>query len=255
MNDNKLYNISMSIENTSHNFEKVTGAILAGTLAVGIVTSTELAHADEPVSAEQVSVNGRQDYALGKRPFMVVAGDSIAAGSPDQNWPSYYAERVDKKVINQGHPGQCIVSKGCYYPENLGDRLHQDVLAEQPRYALFSAGINDISRVPAYKMIRQYKRIARTVESDGITPVFATITPLAIEFTTPQTYRDRRNKVNDFIRTQGRKGVWYVVDFAKAVDNKSGDLQHRYASPDYLHVNNEGFKVMAKKLDKLDLEK
>jgi lysophospholipase L1-like esterase len=121
-------------------------------------------------------------------------------------------------------------------------------------------GVNDIGTAAtdpaaqsatADRLISAFTQMVTRVHRFGIATIGATITP----FSGPgQTYSDpererQRQKVNEWIRTSGVFDA--VVDFDAAVRDpkNASQLAQAYNSGDYLHLNPEGYRVMAETVD------
>jgi lysophospholipase L1-like esterase len=116
-------------------------------------------------------------------------------------------------------------------------------------------GINDIGRsAPADAVIAAHQQIIARARAKGLIVIGATITP--IEDTTFEGYftpahEAARQAVNEWIRTANAYDA--IVDFDAAVRDKSrpARLQAPFASSDYIHPNDAGYRAMA---DAIDLE-
>jgi lysophospholipase L1-like esterase len=203
---------------------------------------------------------------------LVLVGDSITDGrgsttNGNDRWPDQLLARVAAangtspaiSIVNQAAGGNRVLADGLG-PNALG-RIDRDVIAQSGvRYMLVYEGVNDIGTADvspatqtatADRLIAAFEQMVLRVHRFGIAAFGATITP----FSGPgQAYghpeREKaRQRVNEWIRGSGVFDA--VVDFDAAVrDPKNAtQLDPRYDSGDYLHLNPEGYRVMAAAVD------
>lgn len=205
---------------------------------------------------------------------VVIVGDSLTDGrgsttNGNDRWPDQLMRRLQKHratkdvaVVNKAAGGNRILADGLG-PNALG-RIDRDVVAQAGvEYAIIFEGVNDIGtadtdeasqREVGNRVIQAYQQMILRLHRHGIAVFGATITPM----TGPgQVYGDpnreaTRARVNKWIKTSGQFDA--VIDFDAVVrDPRHPErLQERYNSGDYLHLNPEGYKVMAAAVD-LDL--
>ncbi|KAJ4421123.1 hypothetical protein N0V85_000346 [Neurospora sp. IMI 360204] len=205
---------------------------------------------------------------------LYIVGDSITDGrgsttNANNRWPDQLLARLQKagrslssiSIINQAAGGNRILADGLG-PNALG-RIERDVLARPGngvRYALIFEGVNDIGTAPldsvsqqsvGDRLISAYEQMITRLHSGGIAAFGATITPMSgpgQAYGEPEREKTRQ-RVNEWIRRSGRFDA--VVDFDRAVrDQKNGTmLDKRWDSGDYLHLNPEGYRVMAEAVD------
>jgi lysophospholipase L1-like esterase len=216
-------------------------------------------------------LTGLDAWLPSKSSALVIVGDSITDGrgsttNGNNRWPDQLLTRLQSSpttnsiaIINQAAGGNRILADGLG-PNALG-RIDRDVIAQSGvRYMLIYEGVNDIgvaSPSPSSQsaittqLISAFSQIVLRVHRMGIVAIGATITP----FSGPgQAYSDperekSRQRVNEWIRHSGVFDA--VVDFDEAVrDPKNGtQLDPRWDSGDYLHLNPEGYKGMAGVVD------
>lgn len=193
---------------------------------------------------------------------VALLGDSITDGSrstPDTNnrWPDHLASALARAarpmgVVNLGIAGNRLLADG-NSPGALA-RFDRDVLAPPGvTHLVVMEGINDLGRgVGADEVIAAHAQIIERARARGLVVIGATITP--IEDTTFEGYytpshEAARQTVNRWIRTGGAYDA--VIDFDAAVRDPSrpAKLQSRYASPDYIHPNDAGYRAMAEAVD------
>lgn len=188
-------------------------------------------------------------------------------------------------VENQGISGNRVLFDNV--GPSILHRLDRDAL-NQPGVTdvILAAGINDLASasfiadpdqsedIEAQDLIEGMKKVIERTQAKGIKIHCATLTPSGYisnnpvtnpssdenqepsnpavgeftEYSTEEVNRDREI-VNEFIRTSGKCDS--VVDFDKAVrdpDNPD-DLRDDLQSPDNLHPNEAGYKVLAETID------
>lgn len=217
-------------------------------------------------------LTGVDAYLPSSASALVVVGDSITDGrgsttNANNRWPDQLLARMQASnstarnvaVINEAAGGNRVLADGLG-PNALG-RIDRDVIAQSGvGYVLVYEGVNDIGTAgadvagqtaTADRLIAAFAQMVVRVHRFGI-PVFgATITP----FSGPgQAYSDpererQRQRVNAWIRDAGVFDA--VVDFDAAVRDaaNASQLDPRYNSGDYLHLNPEGYRVMAEAVD------
>ncbi|KAK3942713.1 SGNH hydrolase-type esterase domain-containing protein [Diplogelasinospora grovesii] len=205
------------------------------------------------------------------RRALVVVGDSISDGrgsttNANNRWPDQLLSRMQSNpetkgisVINEAAGGNRILYDGLG-PNALG-RIERDVIAQSGvGYAIIYEGVNDIGtaatdvatqKANGDRVISAYDQMITRLHRRGTAVFGATITPMSGP---GQTYSDpnreaQRQRINEWIRTSGRFDA--VVDFDKAVrdPNNGTQLSPLYNSGDYLHLNPEGYRVMAATVD------
>jgi lysophospholipase L1-like esterase len=217
--------------------------------------------------------------------LVVAFGDSITDGDgstvdADRNWPSALARRLNKRasagaaiaIVNEGIAGNRLLSDG-FGIKGLGisalARFDRDVLAiPGVTHVVLLEGVNDLGFPGARlgdqplggpgetrtveDLIGAYQQLISRAQAHGVKVVGATLTPF--EGATFEGYysdaKERaRQRVNAWIRTSGAFDG--VIDFDAAVRDKDqpGRMQARYASPDHLHPNDEGYQAMADAID------
>ncbi|OIW34827.1 SGNH hydrolase [Coniochaeta ligniaria NRRL 30616] len=219
-------------------------------------------------------LSGVDAYLPAKTSALVVVGDSITDGrgsttNANDRWPDQLLARMRASdspsaaksvaVVNQAAGGNRVLADGLG-PNALG-RIDRDVIAQSgARYMLIFEGVNDIGvadpdaatqTAVADRLIAAFTQMVVRVHRFGIVAIGATITP----FCGPgQTYSDpererSRQRVNEWIRSSGVFDA--VVDFDEAVrDPGNGTmLNPAYNSGDWLHLNPEGYGVMARAVD------
>jgi lysophospholipase L1-like esterase len=218
-------------------------------------------------------LSGVDAYLPSQSSALVVVGDSITDGrgsttNANNRWPDQLLARMQASnstaaksvaVVNEAAGGNRILADGLG-PNALG-RIDRDVIAQSGvKYMLVYEGVNDIGTADtdvatqtatADRVIWALSQMVVRVHRFGIAAFGATITP----FSGPgQTYSDpererQRQRVNAWIRSSGVFDA--VVDFDAAVRDPANatQLDPRYNSGDYLHLNPEGYRIMAQAVD------
>jgi lysophospholipase L1-like esterase len=239
------------------------------------------AAADLPKATEQRSwywLEGVEVMAPMDATAIVALGDSITDGyndTPDTNgsWPSVFAKRLRDRpgprvaVLNLGISGNRILHDGI--GTNALARFDTDVLAQPgARAVIVLEGTNDFGlpaigrnspngapgpfakeEVSADDVIVGLRQIIERARAHGLKVYGATLLPFeGAAYFTPEG-EAKRQAVNQWVRTGGAFDG--VIDFDAVIR----DPQHPskmlagLQSGDYLHPNNEGYKLMADSVD------
>jgi lysophospholipase L1-like esterase len=208
---------------------------------------------------------------------VVTFGDSITDGAdstPDANhrWPDVLAERL----IQTGGAPIAVLNEGISGARVLTDRMGVNALARFDRDVLshphadtviLMMGINDIGwpdcilaphepAPSAEDIIDGYKQLIARAHLHGMRIIGATLTPFEDTFkgTPIEGYyntdkEQKREAVNQWIRSSGAFDG--VIDFdAVARDpNRPTHIQAAYDSGDHLHPQDAGYKAMADSID------
>jgi lysophospholipase L1-like esterase len=210
---------------------------------------------------------------------IVAFGDSITDGTAstlngDDRWPDVLSRRVHAaygnrfSVVNAGIGGNQIVGPAQYTalkpfsggPSAL-QRLDRDVLSLSSVSALiWLEGINDFSRngnatteAVEAGMREGVARVRAAVP--GIRVIGATVTSAVGYATAPPDQEEKRQALNQFIRTSGLFDA--VADFDKATaDPQTGGLRAEFVpesttggAGDKLHPNRAGYLAMGDAID------
>jgi lysophospholipase L1-like esterase len=253
---------------TGHPGSRTTSYMVPG----NAVSSTNLSTV---AGAAQVDhwyfLTGMDAWLAPSNKALVIVGDSITDGRGSttngfNRWPDQLLSRMQRNastqsiaIINEAAGGNRVLNDGLG-PNALG-RIDRDVIAQSGvRYMMIYEGVNDIGTAAtdpatqsatADRLISAFTQMVTRVHRFGIATIGATITP----FSGPgQTYSDpererQRQRVNEWIRTSGVFDA--VVDFDAAVRDpkNASQLAAAYNSGDYLHLNPEGYRVMAETVD------
>ncbi|MEQ3541904.1 GDSL-type esterase/lipase family protein [Pseudonocardia tropica] len=203
---------------------------------------------------------------------IVALGDSItdgffSEGNTDGRYPDVLARRLkaNPETAHLSVTNQAI-SAGRVLRDDVGpstlNRLENDVL-NQPNLGgvLFLQGINDIGNTlfqdrprTADELIEGYKELAQRVHAAGVPIYIGTLTP-AGNLARPTPFGmyslpgpvAERNKVNEWLRTEGTQYFDGIVDHDKTIrDPLVPDwIALQYDALDNLHPNQLGYKTMA----------
>ena len=199
---------------------------------------------------------------------VAILGNSITdgrgSGTNKQNrWPDILSERLLNNprtqytaVLNLGIGGNCVL-KNCLGPSAV-DRFDRDIL-NQPgvRWVIILEAINDIGQTQdsvaasqvAKDLMAAYERMIDLAHAKDIEVYGATILPFGKSFYYTGYRETARNTVNNWIRSSGRFDA--VIDFDTVLRNPEDTLCLLPAvhSGDFLHPNEEGYKIMGEAVD------
>ncbi|HKQ87193.1 MAG TPA: SGNH/GDSL hydrolase family protein [Candidatus Acidoferrales bacterium] len=198
---------------------------------------------------------------------IVALGDSITDGAHsslngNMQWPSQLADRLQKDpatahlaVANAGIGGNRILHD--VSGPNALARLDRDVIARAGvKYVIVLESINDLGwpheaaahgtqEVTADQLIAGLRQIIDRAHAHGIKVFGATLTPYGGANYSSQEGEEKREAINQWIRTGGAFDG--VIDFDAAVRDPNNPKQFLPAndSGDHLHPNDTGYKAMA----------
>ncbi len=180
-----------------------------------------------------------------KSPVTAAAfGDSITHGGgavtvpPSRAmycWESY----AGIPVKNIGHSGDNTYE--------LLERFESDVLPFSPSYLVIMAGVNDFrAGTPAWVTIRNLEQLGEKCRANGITPIFATATPIAPDLMqniwdiepAAWNWKAEQQQVNEWIMSQP-----YAVDTASPLTDMDGELSADLTT-DGLHPDAEAKRII-----------
>ncbi|MFF7654805.1 SGNH/GDSL hydrolase family protein [Streptomyces sp. NPDC007983] len=213
-------------------------------------------------------VSGVEVWSPARTRATAVLGDSLTDGrgstsNHNDRWTDRLTDRLrtdprtaGTAVLNQAAGGNRVLQDGLG-PNGLA-RLDRDVLAQSGVTSLIVfEGINDIGTAPATpeaqrdvadRLIAAYGQIILRAHAQGIRVYGATLTPFggSTPYDDAAGHRETaRQRVNDWIRTGGRFDA--VVDLDKATRDQADPSRLRpdLDTGDHLHLNPEGYRVMA----------
>lgn len=199
------------------------------------------------------------DYSAGS---VVCLGDSITDGKGSTEglnlrWPDYLARRLQANpqtehigLLNQGIGGNALWAGGI----GCGalQRLNRDVFAQSgAKWVIVLEGINDLGggNVSADELIAGYRQIIVQSRACGLKVYGSTILPCGESFYYSAHLEEQRKKVNDWIRNSGEFDA--VIDWDMVVRDieEPSRLKAACDSGDHLHLNDEGYRLMASAID------
>lgn len=205
---------------------------------------------------------------------IVTLGNSITDGyasTIDANaaYPDVLAERINdrkdlhKAVLNAGISGNRILNNSACCGVNAVARIDRDVLAQNGvTDVILLEGINDIGfeklegattapheSVTAEEIIAGMKQLIRQIHAQGVRIHGGTLTPFkGAGYYYPEG-EEKRQAVNEFVRTSGAFDS--VVDFDEAIRDPEDPSRIRpeYDSGDHLHPSDAGYEAMAEAVE------
>jgi lysophospholipase L1-like esterase len=199
---------------------------------------------------------------------VAILGNSITdgrgSGTNKQNrWPDILSERLLNNprtqhvaVLNLGIGGNCVL-KNCLGP-SAADRFDRDILKQQGvRWVIILEAINDIGQTQdsiaasqvAKDLMAAYERMIDLAHAKDIEVYGATLLPFGKSFYYTGYRETARNTLNNWIRNSGRFDA--VIDFDLVLRDPEDTLCLLPAahSGDFLHPNEEGYKIMGEAVD------
>jgi lysophospholipase L1-like esterase len=271
-----LYLPERTAVTSEHAYALQKNAVAAGNVT-GATTVTPTAQPTSVYFVSGVSVRARRRASA-----IVTLGDSITDGGKstvgaDLRWPDQLAGRlraahppVDRAVVNAGISGNRLLhdpnppagNPAEAYALNFGPsalrRFDRDVLAQPAAaFVITLIGVNDLGHpgtvaplsetVTAEQIIAGHQQLAARAHAAGLRIFGGTIMPFEDDTFGfwSQANGDKRNAVNDWIRTSGVYDA--VIDFAAVVADPADPdkLAAAYSSGDGLHPNDAGHTAMA----------
>ncbi|AKN71917.1 SGNH hydrolase [Streptomyces sp. PBH53] len=199
---------------------------------------------------------------------VAVLGDSLTDGrgsttNGNDRWPDRFYDRLHRSpatselaVLNQAAGGNRVLDDGL--GPNVLARLDRDVLSRSAvAWLILFEGVNDIGTAAATPeaqravtddLLAGYQQIVVRAHAQGIRVYGATLTPFggSTLYDDPAGEREAaRQRVNAWIRTPGHFDA--VIDFDRAVRDPAAPDRLRPAlhAGDWLHLNPEGYRVLA----------
>jgi alpha-N-arabinofuranosidase len=205
---------------------------------------------------------GVEVLAAGSSGAVVCLGDSITDGKgstegQNRRWPDYLARRFQSipetaniGVLNQGIGGNCLWSGGL--GQTVLQRLQRDVLAQPgARWIILLEGINDLGggKTTAEEIITSYKQIISRSQACGLLVYGSTILPCGESFYYKDQLEDKRQKINNWIRSSGAFDAVIDWDAVARDPQDPAKLRSETDCGDHLHLSDKGYQMMADAID------
>ena len=199
---------------------------------------------------------------------VVTLGNSITDGSgstvdANSRWPDHLARRLADRgsgtlgVVNAGIGGNRVLHDLGGFGVNALARLELDVLSlAGVTHVVVLEGINDIGlfgtlapeEASSDEIIAAHRQLITRVHARGLKIYGATLTPFEGAFYFSPEGEEKRQAVNEWIRTSGAYDA--VIDFDAATRDPTQPSRFRPGfSEDSLHPNDAGYKAMADAVD------
>jgi lysophospholipase L1-like esterase len=210
------------------------------------------------------------------RGSVVGFGDSITDGATvgtntNDRWPNILGDRLAAihgptlSVVDEGIGGNRVLNSSPCFGDSALDRFTRDVLDQSDvRDVIILEGVNDLgfsqvdpatygalgpcfapnTNVSAQQIINGYKQLIAAAHAHGLKIFGATITPFKDSFYWDAAAEQKRDTINNWIRTSGAFDG--VIDFAAVLaDPYDPDIMNPiYDSGDNLHPNDAGYVAM-----------
>ena len=204
-------------------------------------------------------------------------GDSITDGATvgtntNDRWPNILGDRLAAihgrtlSVVDEGIGGNRVLNDSPCFGESALHRFTRDVLDQSGvRDVIILEGVNDLgfsqvnssnapgtlapcfmpnTNVSAQQIINGYEQLIAAAHAQGLRMFGATITPFKDSFYWDAAAEQKRDTINDWIRTSGAFDG--VIDFAAVIaDPYDPEIMNPiYDSGDHLHPNDAGYVAM-----------
>ena len=193
---------------------------------------------------------------------VVCLGDSITDGKgstegKNRRWPDLLAQRLRESpktsgvaVLNQGIGGNCLWRGGI--GQTALQRMERDVFSQPgARWLIVMEGINDLGggTTSAAEMIVSYQQIIARARDCGLSVYGATILPCGNSFYDKPGLEEKRQTVNEWIRTSGAFDA--VLDWDAVVRDPAHPdrLLPEADCGDHLHLSDKGYAMLANAID------
>jgi lysophospholipase L1-like esterase len=185
---------------------------------------------------------------------IVAMGDSTTAGTPGFRSPREAPPRGRGDITSQyaywlmkSHPDWTVINQGINgeRSDEIRARFDEDVLVHSPAAVVIIAGVNDVYQGrDAVHVERELAAMYKRAKDAGIAIVAGSILPY--NSATPEQ-NARMHEINAWIRAQTADGSVAFADTRAAVA-ASSDPDRLASSPDGLHPDADGYRLMAEAL-------
>lgn len=179
----------------------------------------------------------KDNMSVEKRPVAVLMGDSITEGWFAHD-PQFFA---DNNFAGRGIGGQVT-------PQMLL-RFQRDVVELKPKFVVILAGTNDIAQnsgaISPEDIMRNIASMCEIAAANKIKPVLCSVLP-AYEYKWNPSIKEAAKQIeelNTLIKEYAKNNKIPYVDYHKEMADDRGGLPPEL-SPDEVHPNLEGYKVM-----------
>jgi lysophospholipase L1-like esterase len=143
-----------------------------------------------------------------------------------------------------------IINRGIAADNSFGvlDRL-EDVIVRQPGKLFMKIGINDISQnIPAEIIVKNILTIVERVKTKSpqtkiyVHSILPTNDNVKNEYPDAFDKNEQINAVNAQLQGKAKDHPFTYVDLNKELRDRHGKLDEKYAKPDGLHLNEDGYQ-------------
>jgi acyl-CoA thioesterase-1 len=156
---------------------------------------------------------------------IICFGNSLTSGvgaSAGNDYPSILAKNLDFPVINAGRPGDTTI--------DALKRIGHDVLHQKPRLVIVEFGGNDfLQGVPEKQTLKNLDRIVKKIQDAGAIVVLVQI----------RTSLWKDSYLSGVRKIAQRRRAVLINDILKGI------ITNSRLKTDYLHPNDEGYKIIA----------
>lgn len=176
----------------------------------------------------------------------VKTGRTILLGNSITEFGDWAKLLNDSTVINRGIAGDNTFG--------VLDRLN-DVIARKPNKLFIKIGINDIAQnIPVDIIVKNVMTMVERVKSQSpatqiyIHSILPTNDNVKNEYPDAFNKNDVANRVNEQVKQRATAMGFIYIDLSKALSDKEGKLDAKYAEVDGLHLNPAGYQVWVRLL-------
>lgn len=213
--------VTANVSTTTAHYETIVPVITAG-------TGSEI---EEFYSSFDFS---EEDYAfLGDCVFV---GDSICSGL------GHYGIIPMKNVIAQGNIAARNIFDFTFTVDGSELSLVSALVNANPKYVVFSMGINDVNITSEEEFAENYRQLLSTTEGflPGAELIVVSVTPIdvASTFTRNENIDNFNKALSEMI---GENPKWHYVDATEELKNSENALKTNYSSGDGIHLSPDAY--------------